>query len=199
GWSAKCYDHAGASEVGAHSFECQAQPGGVHVTESEFIAEALDPATGQPVDEGQKGELVLTTLGRPGFPVIRYRTGDAVIANTGRCDCGRTFLRLEGGVIGRVDDMITVRGVNIFPSAIENLVRQHSAVDEFRVTAAKRGQMDELVIEVELAAGGDETAIPAAIAQSIGSVLGLRPTVTAVPRGTLPRFELKARRFYVEK
>ncbi|MFQ5614813.1 MAG: phenylacetate--CoA ligase family protein [Anaerolineae bacterium] len=197
GWSAKCYDHAGASEVGAHSFECQAQPNGIHLIESEFIAEALDPATGQPVPPGEKGELVITNLGRWGFPIIRYRTGDAVVFNEARCDCGRTFLRLEGGVIGRVDDMVTVRGVNVFPSAIENLVRQQAAVDEFRVTVGKRGHMDELAIEVELAAGADAEAIPAAIAQSISSTLGLRPTVTNVPRGTLPRFELKAKRFRV--
>lgn len=195
GWSAKCYDHAGASEVGAHSFECEAQPDGIHVIETEFIAEALDPKTGRPVPPGQRGELVITNLGRSGFPAIRYRTGDIVVFNEARCDCGRTFLRLQGGVIGRADDMVTIRGVNVFPSAIENLVRVHTAVDEFRVTAGKRGEMDELVIEVELAEGADEAAIPPAIAQSISSALGLRPQVTAVPRGTLPRFELKARRF----
>ncbi len=198
GWSAKCYDHAGASEVGAHSFECEAQPNGIHVNESEFIVEALNPDTGQPVAPGEKGEMVITNLGRWGFPIIRYRTGDAVIFNQERCDCGRTFLRLEGGVIGRVDDMVTVRGVNVFPSAIENFVRAYAEVDEFRVTVSKRGQMDELAIEVELADGADGAAIATAISHSINSNLGLRPTVTAVPRDTLPRFELKAKRFHVE-
>ena len=196
GWSAKCYDHAGASEVGAHSFECQLQPNGIHVIESEFIVEALDAVTGQPVTPGQKGELVITNLGRWGFPVIRYRTGDAVILNQAKCECGRTFMRLEGGVIGRVDDMITIRGVNVFPSAIENLMRAHNAVDEFRVIIGKRGEMDELIIELELVEGADTEAVPAAIALSINTALGLRPTVTAVSRGTLPRFELKARRFH---
>jgi len=198
GWSAKCYDHAGASEVGAHSFECQVQPNGIHVIESEFIVEALDPTTGQPVAPGQKGELVITNLGRWGFPVIRYRTGDAVVFNEARCACGRTFLRLEGGVIGRVDDMITIRGVNIFPSAIENLVRAYEVVDEFRVTASKRGELDELTIEVELVDGADEEAISGAMAQSISQTLALRPTIMVVPRNTLPRFELKARRFRIE-
>ncbi len=197
GWSIKCYDHAGASEVGAHSFECQAQPNGVHVTESEFIVESLDPNTGQPAAPGQKGELVITNVGRWGFPIIRYRTGDAIIVNKERCDCGRAFLRLEGGIIGRIDDMLTVRGVNIFPSAIENLVRQHQEVDEFRVTVGKRGEMDELTIEVELVEGADAEAIPVAIAQSMSSMLGLRPKVNSVPRDTLPRFELKARRFRI--
>jgi phenylacetate-CoA ligase len=197
GWSAKCYDHAGASEVGGHSFECEAQPDGVHVIESEFIVEVIDPASGRPTPAGEKGELVMTNLGRWGFPVIRYRTGDVVVANEARCDCGRTFLRLDGGVIGRADDMVTVRGVNVFPSAIENLVRVYQEVDEFRVTVTKRGVLDELRIEIELADGADPQAIPAAIGQVNNTNLGFRPTVIAVPRETLPRFELKAKRFLV--
>lgn len=197
GWSAKCYDHAGGSEVGAHSFECQVQPNGVHVIEDEFIVEALDPETGHPVAPGQKGELVITNLGRWGFPVIRYRSGDAVVFNEAACLCGRTFLRLDGGVIGRVDDMITVRGVNIFPSAIENLIRQHEVVDEFRVTVGKRGTMEELEIEIELVEGADSEAVLAALTQSLSNNLGLRPKVEHVLRGTLPRFELKAKRFTI--
>ncbi|MBI1881998.1 MAG: phenylacetate--CoA ligase family protein, partial [Chloroflexi bacterium] len=130
-----------------------------------------------------------------GFPVIRYRTGDAVIFNQAGCDCGRTFLRLEGGVLGRVDDMITIRGVNVFPSALENLIRAHATVDEFRVRVGKRGELDELSVEVELMEGSDADAVVTAVAQSIGTALGFRPTVTAVPRDTLPRFELKAKRF----
>lgn len=198
GWAARCYDHAGASEIGAYSFECQAQPNGIHVIESEFIVEVLNPVTGQPVAPGEKGEMVVTNLGRWGFPAIRYRTGDVVVANEDRCECGRTFLRLEGGIIGRADDMVTVRGVNVFPSAIENFVRRYKEVDEFRVTVGKRGEMDELTIEVELAEGADGDSISKAIARSIHSSLGLRPTVKTIPHDTLPRFELKARRFHVE-
>lgn len=197
GWGAKCYDHAGASEVGAHSFECQAQPGGIHIIESEFIVEVLDPHTGQPVGPGEKGEMVITNLGRWGFPVIRYRTGDVVVTNEKACACGRTSLRLEGGIIGRADDMVTVRGVNVFPSAVENFVRAHHEVDEFRVIVTKRGTLDELRIELELADGADQEVIPAALVQAINSNLGLRPTVITVPRDTLPRFELKAKRFHV--
>jgi phenylacetate-CoA ligase len=167
------------------------------VIESEFIVEVIDPASGRPTPAGEKGELVMTNLGRWGFPVIRYRTGDVVVANEARCDCGRTFLRLDGGVIGRADDMVTVRGVNVFPSAIENLVRVYQEVDEFRVTVTKRGVLDELRIEIELADGADPQAIPAAIGQVINTNLGFRPTVIAVPRETLPRFELKAKRFLV--
>lgn len=96
-WAAKCFDHAGASEVGAHSFECQVQPGGIHLIESEFIGEVIDPQSGRPVPEGETGELVITNLGRIGYPVIRYRTGDLVQFTSEPCACGRTFGRFQGG------------------------------------------------------------------------------------------------------
>jgi phenylacetate-CoA ligase len=197
GWSAHCYDHAGASEIGAHCFEGSDRRNGLYVIESEFIAEILDPASSQPVPNGEKGELVLTNLGRWGFPVIRYRTGDIVVASPDQSSGERTFLHLDGGVIGRADDMVTVRGVNVFPSAIENFVREHPQVDEFRVTVDKRDNLDKLTIELELAAGADEQTIPTLITQAISANLGLRPTVHCVSRDTLPRFELKARRFRV--
>lgn len=196
GWGAKCFDHAGASEIGAHCFEGADRRNGLYVIESEFIAEILNPETGQPVAFGEQGELVLTNLGRWGFPIIRYRTGDVVRPAADQTQGERTFLYLEGGVIGRADDMVTVRGVNVYPSAIENFVRNYEEVDEFRVTVSKQGQMAELTIEVELVAGADTEVIPQAIAKTISSTLGLRPKITAVERGTLPRFELKARRFH---
>ncbi len=196
-WGAKCYDHAGASEVGAHSFECEAQPGGTHLIESEFIAEVLDPNTLRPAAPGQRGELVITNLGRWGFPVIRYRTGDIVLLNPAPCECGRTFARFEGGVLGRVDDMITVRGVNVFPGAVENIIRRFAEVDEFRVTVRTVREMEEMNVEVELAEGADP-AVVNAIGQTIDSALSFRPAICLAPRGALPRFELKARRFFVE-
>ena len=104
-WGIKCFDHAGASEIGAHSFECTEQPGGIHVNESEFIVEVVDPKTLEPVPEGEEGELILTNLSRTGFPIIRYRTGDLVRLNQAPCACGRTFARFEGGVLGRADDL----------------------------------------------------------------------------------------------
>lgn len=196
-WGAKCYDHAGASEVGAHSFECQYQPGGVHAIESEFIIEVLDPETGKAVVPGTPGELVITNLGRIGFPVIRYRTGDLVQFTTARCECGRTFGRFEGGIIGRADDMVIVRGVNIFPSVIEGLVRQFETVDEFQVKVVTQREMAELMIEVEVADESSAGETCHTIKQAFQNELGLRPTVTAVPHESLPRFELKAKRFYV--
>ena len=197
-WGAKCYDHAGASEVGAHSFECEAQPGGIHAIESEFVVEALDPATGQPVEPGARGELVITNLGRLGFPIIRYRTGDVVQLNTEPCVCGRTFARFQGGILGRADDMITVRGVNVFPSAVENIIRRFKDVDEFRVTVRTVRHMDEMDVEVELVEGADPNTV-AAIGEAIDSLLAFRPIVRLVPRDILPRFEMKAKRFHVER
>lgn len=197
-WGAKCFDHAGASEIGAFSYECEAQPGGVHVIESEFIVEVLEPMTGKPVPPGEIGEMVITNLGRPGFPVVRYRSCDLVRLNTEPCVCGRTFARFEGGVLGRADDMVVVRGVNVFPRAIENLIRQFEAVTEFQVTVATRHEMRELQIEIEVADDAEGEAIRSGVERSVHHALALRPMVTLAERGSLPRYELKAQRFRIE-
>ncbi len=194
-WDAKCFDHAGASEVGAHSFECELQPGGIHIIESEFIPEVIDPQTGKEIEPGETGELVITNLGRPGFPVIRYRTGDLVRLNLKACACGRTFARFDGGLLGRTDDMFTIRGVNVYPTAIENVIRQFSAVDEFQVTVKTRQEMGHLEVQIEVHSGNDAEEVRARVAQAIYGALSLRPTVTVAPPGALTRFEMKARRF----
>jgi phenylacetate-CoA ligase len=184
----EAFDHTGATEVGAHGFSCSARDG-VHLNESEFIAEILDSSTGEPRDEGT-GELVLTNLGRWGMPAIRYRTGDRVTAVRGTCSCRRTLVKLAGGIAGRVDDMVTVRGVNVFPSAIEAIVRRFEEVGEYRVELARVREMDELRCIVEASAE---------VAERVGSAihreLGIRCLVEAVAPGTLPRFEMKAKRF----
>jgi phenylacetate-CoA ligase len=189
-WGAKCYDHVGATEVGAWGFECQAQAG-VHLNEGEFICEVIDPATGKPADEG---ELVITNLGRVGMPVIRYRTGDRAKLQTTPCECGRTFWRLEGGVIGRIDDVLIIRGVNVYPSAIENIVRGFPEVGEFAVDVYRQGMLDEMAIRLEVN-GAEPDALAPAVVKAIRNALGLRATVKPVPQGKLPRFDLKARRF----
>jgi len=196
-WQAKCFDHAGASEVGAHSFECELQPHGTHVIESEFIVEVLDSESGQPVSPGEIGELVITNLGRVGFPVIRYRTGDLVRLNVAPCECGRTFARFEGGLLGRADDMVTIRGVNIYPTAIENVVRQFSSVDEFCVTVTTKRQMQDLEIQIEVGGGDNAEQVRARVEQAVHHAISLRPTVTLAPPGTLVRYDNpgKARRF----
>lgn len=194
-WSAKCFDHAGASEVGAHSFECELQPGGIHLIESEFIGEVIDPQTGQEVAAGETGELVITNLGRAGFPVIRYRTGDLVRLNLTPCDCGRTFARFDGGLLGRSDDMVTIRGVNVYPTAIENVIRQFGSVDEFQVTVTTVHEMHQLEIEIEVLSGNDSEHVRTHVEQAIYHALSLRPTVKVAKPGTLTHFEMKARRF----
>ena len=186
GFGARAFDHAGMTEVGAYGFECRSQAG-LHVNESEFIAEVIDHATGAPAREG---ELVLTNLGRAGSPAIRYRTGDLVRLATAPCECGRTFLRLDGGILGRVDDMLIVRGVNVFPAAIEGIVRRFPEVDEFLIEVYTRGSMDEVRLLIELTGAADLGRVQA----ELRAALGIRVEVVPVPRRSLPRYELKARR-----
>ena len=197
-WNAKCFDHAGASEIGAHSFECEVQPNGTHVTESEFIVEVLNPETQEAVPEGEQGELIITNLGRIGYPVIRYRSGDLVVLNQQKCACGRSFARFEGGVLGRADDMVVVRGINVFPSAVENLVRQCDTVEEFRITVSTNREMGNLAIELDLSKNANPESARKTVDQAIQNELSLRPEISVVPSGSLPRFEMKAKRFHVK-
>jgi phenylacetate-CoA ligase len=194
-WGAKCFDHAGASEVGAHSFECEAQPGGIHVLESEFIAEVLDMETGKEANPGEIGELVITNLGRPGFPVIRYRTGDLVRLNLSPCECGRTFARFDGGLLGRRDEMVTVCGVNIYRTAIENVIRQFPAVEEFQIRVTKIRELHQLEVRIELLSEVETEPVRAQVEQAIYQAISLRPKVTLALPGALARYEMKARRF----
>jgi phenylacetate-CoA ligase len=196
-WGAKCYDHAGATEVGAFGFECQAQPGAIHVNENEFIAEVIDPNSGQATRAGEKGELAITNLGRIGSPVIRYRTGDLVQLRTQPCPCGRPFIMLEGGVLGRADDMVVIRGVNVFPSAIENVMREIPEVEEFRVETCERQAMRELKLIIEPRSDQSSAAgLQERVSSLVRARIGLRPEVELVAPGSLPRFELKAKRFF---
>lgn len=186
-WGAKCFDHAGATEVGAYGYTCEPQTG-LHVIESEFIAEVLDPRSGQTVSEGGIGELVLTNLGRVGWPVIRYRTGDLVRMGGHGCPCGRTFQTLPGGLIGRADDLLVVRGINIYPSSIEAIIREFE-VDEFRIVRTRQQEMDELIIEVEAS-----SEVANALADAFSQRLAVRIETRTVTPASLPRFELKANR-----
>ena len=196
-WGAKCYDHAGATEVGAFGFECQNQPGGIHINENEFIAEVIDPSTAQPVESGAHGELVITNLGRLGSPVIRYRTGDLVQPSLRPCPCGRPFILLDGGVLGRADDMTIVRGVNVFPSAVENLLREFSDIEEFRVEVSAQSAMQEMKIILEPRPDASALyALAERVGQRVRERIGLRAQVETVAPGSLPRFELKAKRFF---
>ena len=199
GWSARVIDHHGLTEVGPISFECLQAPGFLHVNEREFIAEVVDPDTGEPVADGVRGELVITNLGRTASPVIRYRTRDLVVRTRERCACGRTLARLAGGVVARADDMVNVRGVNVYPAAVESVLRAIGPVVEYRCTVQAAGSLREIAVEVEIENGVDAAAATALATSRLREALGLTVPVTPVEAGTLPRFEMKARRFVVDR
>jgi phenylacetate-CoA ligase len=190
-FDAKTFDHVGMTEMGAYGYECEVQTG-LHINEDEFIAEMIDPSTLRPVEDGEKGELVLTNLGRIGMPLIRYRTGDLGVISRKPCECGRQSSRLVGGVLGRADDMITIRGINIFPSAIENIVRRFPEIVEFAIEVHRRAEMHELHLKVEIE--GAPVGVIDGLAQELSNDLRIRAIIQHVESGSLPRFELKSRR-----
>jgi phenylacetate-CoA ligase len=194
-WGARCFDHAGATEVGAWAFDCLAEDGAMHLNELEFIFEVIDPQTAAPVAEGVRGELVITTLSRPGMPVLRYRTGDLVELTTEPCACGRTLARIKGGVLGRADDMLSVRGVNVYPAAIDNLLKALPSVVEYEVEIRRVEEMDDLLLKVETSGEVAFAEIERAIRTSFRTQLNIRVNVEQAPPLSLPRYEFKARRF----
>ena len=198
GWGARVIDHHGMTEVGPISFECWENPGGVHLNECEFICEVLNPETGRRTPPGRQGELVITNLGRAASPLIRYRTGDLVVVSDERCACGRTLARLEGGIQSRIDDMVCVNGVNVYPAAIEAVLRALGEVVEYRATIASHGALRTLALEIELDSSVPHSdAVCRRTALKLREALGLTVQVTAVAAGTLPRFDMKARRYVV--
>lgn len=187
-WHARTYDHAGMTEVGAFGFSCSERQG-LHVNEGEFIAEILNPVTGASVWPGEVGELVLTNLGRWGYPALRYRTGDLVRHGGYSCPCGRSFLLLPGGVLGRVDDMLIVCGVNVYPSALAEILHRFPDIQEYRIIVTRSGDMDEITLQVEC----PPELIPS-LAEELHIALNLRVPVENVAFGTLPRPDMKAKR-----
>lgn len=195
---ARLFDHHGMTEVGPVSYECPSEPGVLHVIESAYLAEVVDPRTARPVEAGSIGELVLTTLGRTGSPLIRYRTGDLVRGRSslGRCRCGAFDLALEGGILGRADDMVVIRGVNVFPSAVDEVVRDVGGIAEYRAEVHAAGALMELRLVVEPAPGvPDPVALAGRLEAAFQTRMALRVPVQLVENGTLPRFEMKARRW----
>jgi phenylacetate-CoA ligase len=192
---ARVFDHHGMTETGPVTYECPKQAGVLHVIESAYLAEVVEPASGKPQADGQTGELVLTTLGRIGMPVLRYRTGDLVKARPKgeACLCGRYEMALEGGIIGRTDDMVVVKGVNIFPTAIEEIVRSCGGISEYQVEVDKTGTLPEIKLRIEA-----EEVDADRLGRQLEIALGMRVPVTMVARGTLPRFEMKAKRWVLK-
>ena len=194
GFGGRCVDHAGLTEAGPFGYPCP-EGHGLHVLESEFVCEILDEDL-RPAPIGQRGELVLTPLRRFGFPVIRYRTGDVVVNTDERCPAEHAGRWLPGGIVGRTDDMVVIRGMNVYPSAIEEAVRRESGSGEFRITFyTEPGGMDEIKLEVELDEGSGARHLQDIMRQQ----LGLRVRVVPVAAGMLPRSDGKARRVVDER
>jgi phenylacetate-CoA ligase len=199
-WGAVAGDTAGMTELGTIMvFECSNQPGGTHIIEPHYIEEVIDSITGDPVGYGEQGERVVTSFGRGFIPVLRYRTRDLVVkVPADRCSCGRTLDIYEGGIVGRVDDMKLVRGTNIYPRAVEAIVREYEAIEEFQIYVWRKGEMqDEITVKVEVKPDYEDDWLDLHLKLSkdlAEAHEGLRFNVEKVDYGSLPRFELKARR-----
>ena len=187
---AEVSDHYGMTEVGPAAYENPEEEGNLRIIQKSFLAEVVSPESGEPVDEGEQGELVLTTLGRIGSPVFRYRTGDLVVPRWSKGEDGETHLDLIGGILGRTDDMIVVRGVNLYPSSVDSIIRKFDEVLEYQVEIDERETMSEARIRVEAS-----SEVTVAIEKSLTEAFSLRIPVEAVPKGSLPRFEMKANRW----
>ncbi len=193
----RVFDHHGMTETGPVSYPCPASPDRIHILESDHFAEIVDPRSGLSISPGNMGELVLTNFGRVGTPLLRYRTGDLVTQVPDEtCACGSHEMALQGGILGRTDDMVTVRGVNIYPSALDEIVRAMAGVLEYRVSVETRRELVELTIEVEPSPEcQDATALAQSLMKTLTKVFALRIPVNILPQGSLPRFEMKARRW----
>jgi phenylacetate-CoA ligase len=194
---ARVVDHHGMTEIGPVSYGCPRRPDVLHIMEDSYIAEVIDPESGSPVPRGVTGELVLTNLGRLGSPLLRYRTSDMVQAAVeDRCECGSYDLALNGGILGRTDDMLVVRGVNVYPGAVDNILRGFEAVSEYRVAIQNHRSLPELSIQVEPAPeyAGD-SSLTHRLEAALTNAFALRIPVSLVLPGSLPRFEMKARRW----
>ncbi len=183
---AQVFDHYGMTEVGPVAYQTPERPDLLHILEDSYYAEIVQKETGEPAAAGEVGELVLTTLGRTASPLLRYRTGDLV-----RRAIEVPGFALAGGIVGRADDMIVVRGVNLYPSAVEAAVQQVPEIEEYRVLISRRGAMIEIELQIECPV---ETAA-ARLERALTAAFALRIPVTRVAAHTLPRFELKARRW----
>ena len=201
-WGARCYDDIGSTEITNFGFECVAQ-NGTHVIETMLYAECLDPETLKPVPPGEVGELVLSNLCTESMPLLRFRMRDLVRFNKETCECGRTFLRLDGGILGRSDDMFQFAGVNIFPSAIENFIREVPEFsNEYQIVVPRMGIGKRLKIRIEpdsseISKEGMEQAVKKFI-ETVKYRITVTPDVEIVEVGKLPRFELKAKRLIRE-
>lgn len=189
-WGAALYDHHGMTEVGPVTYQDNGAPGSLRIASDAFLVEVIDPKTLDTVEAGTAGELVLTTLRRTAWPLLRYRTGDLVRQDP------NDPMRLVGGILGRIDDMVLIRGVNVYPSAIDAVVRRFDDVAEYEVVVEQSGAMRELSISIDPVADcGDPSALCKRIAQAMRDALNLRVRIKPVDTGTLATYEMKAKRW----
>lgn len=198
-WGAKVYDHAGATEIGAWSYECTAQPGGMHVNEAFFLVEIEDVDTGAIIDEpGKRGKMIITALDRQAQPCVRFDSKDIIEWASELCPCGRSFRVIQGGVVGRADDITKVKGVLLAPSAIEEVVRGIDGLsDEYEVVVDKKGDVDKISLKVELLPdhANQRDKIEAQLVDQLRLKTNLRYDLEFKEYNTLPRYEVKAKRF----
>ncbi len=195
-WGARVYDHVGATEIGAWSYECTAQSG-LHVNEALFLVEIEDVETGELIDgPGKRGKMVITALDRTAQPCIRFDSKDIIEWSGDRCECGRTFRLTKGGVVGRADDITKVKGVLLSPTAIEEVVRSFPELcDEFEVIVTKKGDLDDITLKVECIPGGSPDAVKLRLVDQLRLKTNLGYNIEFHDYGTLPRYDVKAKRF----
>jgi len=198
-WGAKVYDHAGATEIGAWSFECSEQPGGMHVNEALFLVEIEDVESGEPFTEpGRRGKMIITALDREAQPCIRFDSKDIIEWSTEPCSCGRTSRLIKGGVMGRADDITKVKGVLLAPSSIEEVVRDIDGLgDEYEVLVNKAGDTDQITLKVEMVPGGEskQQEVQSQLTNQLRFKTNLRFDLEFHDFGSLPRYDVKAKRF----
>lgn len=195
-WGASVYDYYGLSDIfGSCAGMCE-EKDGLHWAEDHILVEVLHPGTNEPVEEGGRGEMVLTTLKKSARPMVRFRTGDIVSFTSEPCGCGRTSIRLQG-VHGRLDDMLIIKGANIFPSDVEAIARRdHDLTGEYRLIVERENHLDRLTVELERSpafAGSDEE-LAHRFARQLKSITGVSASVTILPADSLPRATHKAKR-----
>ena len=191
---AKVFDHHGMTEVGPVTHEWPAEKNNLEIIDTAYLAEVVRPGTNDPVNDGEEGELILTTLTRTAMPLLRYRTGDLV-----QPEVQGNALILRGGILGRADDMIIIRGVNIYPSAFEHILRRFEGVAEYQVTVTEQAGMAELHLRLEPMPDADGPALQEEITGALRQQLNLRIPVNLAEPDSLPRFELKAQRWIKEQ
>jgi phenylacetate-CoA ligase len=198
-WNARVFDHAGATEIGAWSFECREQPGSLHVNDAFFLVEIEDIRTGKIIDEpGRRGKMIITAFDRMAQPCVRFDSKDIIEWDPEPCPCGRTFRMIKGGVLGRADDITKVKGVLLAPAAIEEVVRGTDGLgDEYEVVVDTLGETDRIKLKVELAPGAQhrKTEIEAQLKDQLRLKTNLGYRIEFYDFGTLPRYDVKARRF----